>query len=76
MYIWTEVKSSLYSDHTKNGHTVYLSFKNDFTLNLCNKINEFLTRTNCPVEHVLYDILLVCVFFFFFFLALKEGNSK
>ena len=33
----------------------------DFTLVLCNKINEFLAQTKCPVQHVPYDILLVCI---------------
>ena len=30
---------------------VKFSFKNDFTLVLCNKINEFLTWTKRPVRH-------------------------
>ena len=37
----------------KNGHTVYISFKNNFILNLGNKINWFLTQANCHVRHVL-----------------------
>ena len=50
----------LYS-YQKIGHTVYLSFKNNFMLNLYNEINYFLT--SCPVRHVPYSILLVCFFF-------------
>ena len=37
------------------------SFKNGFTLVLCNKINEFLTQAKCPVRHGPYEILLVCI---------------
>ena len=56
-------------------------FKNNFILNLCNKINEFLTWTNYVVQHVLYNILLICIFLFLFFFflllqAVEKGNSK
>ena len=36
----------------KDAHIVHLSFKNDFILVLCNKINEFLTQTKCPVQQL------------------------
>ena len=69
--ILTEAIFRLYS-YYEDVHTVHLSFKNHFTLVLCNKINEFRTQTKCPVRHVPYNIQLVCIFL----QSLEEGKSK
>ena len=68
-----ELKSNFLFIVTKKMAIKFTFFKNNFILNLYNKINEFVTRTNCPIQHVLYNILLICNFFL---QILQEGNRK
>ena len=65
MHIWTEAK--IFSlQLLKIDHTFYLSSKNNFVLNLCHKINSFLTQAKCPVQ--IYTSLHL-------FAVLEEGSS-
>ena len=45
---------------------VYLPFKNNFILSLGNKINQFLTQTNCSVQDFPRTTFYQFAFFFFF----------
>ena len=66
MHIWTEAK--IFSlQLLKIDHTFYLSSKNNFVLNLCNKLNSFLTQTKYPIQ---ISTSL------HFFAVLEEGSSK
>ena len=69
-----ELKSNFLFIVTKKMAIKFTFFKSNFILNSYNKINEFVTWTNCPIQYALYNILLICIFFFF--LQVLEGNSK
>ena len=57
-----ELKPYFFYSYSKDTNTINVSFKMDFTLVLCNKINEFLGQSvPFDMSHMTF-YLLVCIF--------------